>query len=385
MVVISLMFLCRLYLTDCAFLKLIGANLHNLEKLFLDDISDDNCDNIKCLVAGCPKLRILHVNWNVSLEDVQYLLLGLPNLIEFKHPFMVFALIDIIQDGRADRVSAIRTLCIDELYHTDNISVKDGLKLAPTVMRHLNNITNLDIRIRFNHSKKSLTTFYVTLSNITQLTELTLTNHTNDTVHLLPIIEAIGHQLKLLDCSCNNFTSLDVLGQCRKLRVLRIKVGNSNTSNMNNQSYGSDLQEVFTPFYHLQELHLKNITCDHLNSALLKSLIASPVLQELQLEWTNIVTDHILKAAFNHVNERGEQLAFTSLRRLELKHSFIVDIDYFINIVTHERVPLEVLAVNEEAKISKITRRNLERFDIKIIDLDYYLYDSDIESDSEIG
>ena len=364
------MFLCRLYSTDFALLKLIGTNLHNLEKLFIDEqgLSDGNCDDIKCLVTGCPKLRILHVKWNVTLEDVQYLLLGLPNLIEFKHPFMVFALVDIIQDGRADRVSAIRTLCIDERYYNANISVKDVLKLAPTVMRHLNNITNLDITIAFNHYKESLTTFYVTLSNMTQLTELTLKNHTNDTVHLLPIIEAISHQLKLLDCSCNNFTSLDVLDQCRKLRVLRMKKWGLNTSSMYNQSYGSDLQEVFTPFYYLQELHIVSITHAHLNSALLKSLIASPVLQELQLEWTNIVTDHILKAAFSHVNELGEQLAFTSLRRLELKRFINLDIDYFIKIVTHERVPLEVLVVYEKEKISKIAGQNLERFDIEIIE-----------------
>ena len=366
----SLMFLCRLYSVDCALVKRIGTNLHNLEELFLvvSEEMKDNSDVIKYLVTGCPKLRLLHVDWNVLLEAVQYMLLSLPNLIEFKHSLMVFALVDIIQDGRADRVSAIRNLYIGTT-NFGNFGVRDFLKFVPIVMKHLNNITNLDITIAFNHYKESITTFYVALSNLTQLTELTLKNHTNDTVHLLPIIEANGHQLELLNCSCRNFTNLDVIGQCRKLRVLRIKVRISNTSNMNGKSYGSDLQEAFTPFYHLQKLHLVSISDAHLNSVLLNSLIASPVLQELKLVSTSIVTDHILKAAFNYLNEDGEQLAFTSLRYLELEHLYIDDTDYFINIVTHERAPLEVLAFNEKAKISKIARRNLERCDIEIIDI----------------
>ena len=356
------MFLCRLYSTDYVVVKRIGTNLHNLEELFLDIglHLTNNCDVIKYLVTGCPKLRLLHVRWNVPLEAVQYMLLSLPNPIEFKHSLMVFALVDIIQGGRADRVFAIRNLYIGTT-NLGNFGVRDFLKFVPMVLRHLNNITNLDITIAFNHYKESLTAFYVALSNMTQLTELTLKNHTNDTVHLQPIIEASGHQLKLLDCSCENYTRLDVIGQCKKLRVLCIKVRNSNTSNMNDKSYGSDLQEAFTPFYHLQKLHLDNITDFHLNSA-------SPVLQEVKLELTHIVTDHILKAAFNHVNERREQLAFTSLRKLDVEYYYNVITDHFINIVTHERVPLEVLVVNEKEMISKIARRNLERFEIEIIE-----------------
>ena len=370
MEVISLMFHCRLYSVDDALVKLIGSNLHNLEELFVyvNKTTNDNSDAIKYLVTGCPKLRILHVRWIVTLETVQYLLLGLPNLIEFKHRLMVLALEKIIQDGRADRVSAIRTLCTDESYYNGNISVKDVLKSATTVMRDLNNITKLDVNVAYYHSKESLTTFYVTLSNMTQLTELTLTSHCDDYVHLLPIIEAIGHQLKLLDCSCKNYTRLEVLGQCRKLCVLRIRVWSMNTLNMNDKSYGSDLQDAFTPFYHLQKLHIVSITHVHLNSAILKSIFASPVLQEVKLELTRIVTDHILKAAFNHVNERGEQLAFTSLRTLELRHYHTFDTDYYISIITHERVPLDVLVVVEEEMLSKIAKRNLEQFDIEIIE-----------------
>ena len=371
MEVISLMFLCRLYSVDDALVKLIGTNLHNLEELFLavNNTTNDNSDVIKFLVTGCPKLRTLHVDWIVTLEAVQYMLLGLPNLIEFKHPLMVLALEKIIQDGSADRVSAIRTLCIDESYYNGSICVKDVLKSATTVMRDLNNITKLDINVAYYNSKESLTTFYVTLSNMTQLTELTLMSHRWDYIYLPSAIEAISHQLKLLDYSCKYDTWLDVIGQCRKLRVLCIRVWRLSALNINDISYGSDLQEAFTPFYHLQKLHLVSITRFHLNSAILKSLIASPVLQEVKLELTHIVSDHILKAAFNHVNERGEQLAFTSLRKLELYQNYTVDTDYFIHIFTHERVPLEVLAVNTVSKISKKSRRNLERSDIKIIDI----------------
>ena len=226
----------------------------------------------------------------------------------------------------------------------------------------------LDINVAYYDSKESLKTFYVTLSNMTQLTELTLKSHSSDNVHLLPIIEAVSHQLKLLDCTCKNYSWLDVIGQCRKLRVLRIKNWRLNTSNLYDKSYGSDLQEAFTPFYYLQKLHLVSITHAHLNSAILKSLIASPVLQEVKLELTHIVTDHILKAAFSHVNVEGEQLAFTSLRKLDMGFKYNVDTDYFLSIVTHERVPLEVLVVFEKEMISKIVRRNLERFDIEIIE-----------------
>ena len=279
------MFLCRMYSVDGTLVKRIGNNLHNLEELFIDadEHMNDNSDVIKYLVTGCPKLRILHIEWNFTLEAVQYVLLGLPNLIEFKHPLMVLALANIIQNGREDRVSAIRNLYIGTT-NIGTISVRYVLTFVPMVMRHLKNITQLDFTVRYYHSKESLTTFYESVSNMTQLTELTLKSHSNDTVHLLPIIEAISHQLKLLDCTCKNYTWLDVIGQCRKLSVLRIRVWGMNTLNMNDQSYGSDLQEAFTPFYHLQKLHLNDVAPDHLNFALLKSLIASPVLQELQLE-----------------------------------------------------------------------------------------------------
>ena len=361
------MFLCRLYSVDGALVKLIGTNLHKLEELFLrgDLHMNDYSDVMKYLVIGCPKLRILHIDFNVTLEVVQYILLGLPNLIEFKHPLMVVALVNIIQDGRANRVSAIRSLYLSNFC---NLGEKDIIKFVQIVLRHLNNITKLESFVEFYYSKESLPTFYVTLSKITQLTELTLMNSSNDNVHLLPALEAIGHQLKLLDCSCSNCPSLDVLDQCRELRVLRIAVLGLDASSMNDQSYGSDLDEEFTPFYHLQKLRLVSVTHTHLNSALLKSLIASPVLQELRLQSAPIVADHILKAVFNHVNEEGELLAFTSLHTLYVGDYYISNTDYFISSFTHERVPLEVLGVYKKEMISKIAKRNLEQFDIEIIE-----------------
>ena len=168
-------FFFRLHSIDSSIVKIIGTNLHNLEELFLDvnGPRDDNSDVIKYLVTGCSNLRILHIEWNVTLAVVQYLLLGLPNLIEFKHSLMVFALVNIIQDSRPDRVAAIRNLYIGTT-NLGNISVRDVLKFVPMVMRHLNSITKLDTTVAFNHYKESLTTFYVTLSNKTQLTELNI-------------------------------------------------------------------------------------------------------------------------------------------------------------------------------------------------------------------
>ena len=53
-----------------------------------------------------------HIQRGVTLESAEHVLLGLPNLVEFKHPLMVLALEKIILGSRADRVSAIRNLYI---------------------------------------------------------------------------------------------------------------------------------------------------------------------------------------------------------------------------------------------------------------------------------
>ena len=345
--------LCRLHSTDYAIVKLIGISLHNLEELFLhiSDLEYENHRAIECLVTGCAKLKVLHVNWKSTLESVQYVLLGLPNLIEFKHQLMVLALEKIIQDGKADRVSAIRNLYIGEEYIIQNqFSATYDLESVQRVMNHLSHITKLDITIMVRSSKMSLTAFSVTVSNMTNLTELTLKDYRGN---VLPILKAIGHQLKLLDLDCLTLPSLDVISQCRKLRVLRLKVLRPLSGIRNFQRYDNDLQEEFTAFQHLQELNFYKLSDIHFKSALIKSLIASPVLRDLTLMAIPFVTDKILRAVFNHINQDGEQLAFTSLRRLELKHYFNIT-NYLINVVSHERVPLEVLILYNCSQTVKV-------------------------------
>ena len=384
------MILCRLHSTAHNIINVIGTSLHNLEELFLDyiqayysEIKNKNPGAIECFVTGCPKLKILHVNWKSTLESVQYVLLGLPNLIEFKHPLMVFALEQIIQNGRADSVSAIRNLYIGEKVLCQNqFSATYVLKSVQRVMNHLHNITKLDITIPSGHSKMSLKTFSATVSNLTNLTELTLKDYRGN---VLPIIEAIGHQLNLLDLSCHSYPRLDVIDQCRELRVLRITVlylGSTSPYYLQSQSYGSDLQEEFIAFQHLQELYLNGLNAFHFEPTLIKSLIASPVLQELKLKSTHIITEDILKAVFNHINQDREQLAFTSLRKLEFeRYDNIKKYMYFIDTVSHERVPLEILVFNKCSKNIEMTRR---RFAVQTVyddEYDFY-FDSDSDYDN---
>ena len=347
------MILCRLHSTDYNIVQLIGTSLHNLEELFLhvSDLKYENHHAIECLVTGCPKLKILHVDWKSTLESVQYVLLGLPNLIEFKHPLMALALGKIIQDGKADSVSAIRNLYIGEEYIIQNqFSATYNLESVQKMMNHLYNITKLDITIMDGISIISLTAFSATVSNMTNLTELTWNRYFHN---VYPILKAIGHQLNLLDLSCLTLPSLDVIGQCRKLRVLRLKVLGKNIRLGDSQRYDNDLQEEFTAFQHLQELNLDKLTYFHFKSALIKSLIASPVLRDLKLVSIPFVTDKIIRPAFNHINQDGEQLAFTSLRRLQLKHYSNIT-NYLINVVSHERVPLEVLILYNCSQTVKV-------------------------------
>ena len=148
-----LVFLYRLHSTHYAIVKVIGTNLHNLEELILGELDLNYDDAIKFLVRGCPKLKILHVGRRVTLESVQYLLLGLPNLREFKHPLMVLALEKIIQDGGVDEVSSLRTLYIDER-NLRKLGATDVYKSAQTVMNQLINITKLDIFVSFKPCKE---------------------------------------------------------------------------------------------------------------------------------------------------------------------------------------------------------------------------------------
>ena len=371
----------RLHSTHHDIVTVIGTSLHHLEELILVHLDLNYDDAIRFLVRGCPKLKILHVGRGVTIDAVEYLLLGLPNLREFKHPLMVLALERIIQNGGVDEVSFLRTLYIDEgsKYGSKfgrKFVTTDFYKSAQTVMNHLISITKLDISVLYKPCKAILTTFVLTVSTMSQLTELTskeerYTETCDDTIVL--ILEAVGHQLKLLDLYCSNLEWLDVIDQCRKLRVLRIfNRSEYRTRYTIDQSYGSDLHEQFTPFQLLQELYLTNLYNSHLKPALFKSLIASPVLQELKLVSIPIFTDDIVEAAFNHVTEDEEQLAFTSLRKLVLwKCDFISK--YLENIVTHDRVPLELLVIQRCSGLTERHLWNMERFDMEFIDLDVKL------------
>ena len=362
-----LVFLYRLHSTHYAIVKVIGTNLHNLEELILDELDLNYDDAIKFLVRGCPKLKILHVGRGVTLESVEYLLLGLPNLLEFKHLLMTLALANIIilQNGKAHEVSSLRTLYIDEgnLISFNATGVPNS---AQTVMNHLINITKLVISTTFMHCKELLTTFSVTVPTMIHLTELTWRELSCDDT-IVPILEAVGHQLILLDLRCIDHFRFDVIDQCRKLRVLRIAII-SRTRTKNNQSYASDFHEQFTPFQHLEELHLSTLNNSHLKRALLKSLIASPVLRDLNLVRIPIFTDDILEAAFNHVNQDGEQLSFTSLRKLKLHGCHFIK-KYLENMVSHERVPLEFLTIQNCLRLTERHLWNLQRFDMEVIDL----------------
>ena len=363
---------CRLNSRDCVIVKVIGRSLHNLEELFLGDLMNDSFDAIECLVTGCPKLKILHVGLFAPLESVhvlQHLLLGLPNLIEFKHPLMVHALEKIIRDGKADSVSSLCTLYIGDIGDIadgtrDTYGVTNVCNSAQVVINHLINITKLIIIIIIKPCEESLTTLSVTVSSMCHLTELSWTEYScTDTI--VPVIEVVGHRLRVLDLCVIHYStcSLDVIDQCRKLRVLRIGVRFKHPWNNMDPSYGSDPQEEVTPFHHLQELDLWGLNRSHLKPALLKSLIASPVLQDVRLIEIPIFTDHIVKAAFSHVNEEGEQLAFTSLRKLELDSCDSIT-NYLENVVTHERVPLEMLIIDGCSGLTERLLWNMERFDL---------------------
>ena len=363
------MFLCRIREADCDVVKVIGRSLHDLEQLYLGSLKTVNFGANRCLVTGCPKLKILYIGsfaefqykqitkrtLKYILESVQYLLLGLPDLIELKHPYMVVALEKLIRDGRTDIVSSLRTFNIhidDVIRHKVSVTgvynpthvIVDVYDAAKVVINHLINITKLTITLPYENHKNLVKNLSENLCTMIHLTELSwrAVFYSGDTI--FPIIETLGHQLKLLDLYCGHYSCLDVINQCRELRVLRIHVIEQHSQHNTDPSYGSDLHEQFTPFQHLQKLDLNELNHLHFKPALLKSLIASPVLQDLKLWSLPIFTDHILKAAFAHINEEGEHLAFTSLRKLELVYCDSIT-SYLWNVVTDERVPLEMLTI----------------------------------------
>ena len=362
------------------YIDIISDNLHNLEKLFLDDEYD--LDSIKRLVTGCPKLKSLHIKRDYRTEPARCLLLGLPNLVELKHPGMVFALEQIIRDGETERVSALRNLYIhgEVTYNFDHAdkSTLNVAKATQVVMGHLRNITKIELGGENDICNEALIGLYKSVSKLSCLTHLSLLYYSRNTHIIISIIKAVGHQLKILAFRCEFIPELyhlsDVINQCRELQILCVRIPKNIEDDQSScyESYGNDLTEEFTPFCYLQALFLDGFVQPYLKPALLKSLIASPQLQELTLVDVSNFTDHVLKAAFNHTNDDGEQLAFTSLRKLSLDSCDFIT-DCLESVVTNEKVPLESLEVNSCRYLTDIYLWNLDRFQMDVIDKhDYY-------------
>ena len=356
------------------FVNEIGSNLHNLEELYLGDLSEEDASAIQTLVTGCPKLKVLHLGDVQFVETIQHLLLGLPNLREFKQSSMVHALEKIINDGRGDAVASLRNLYIggEELFCED--ADNDELECAALVMKHLPHICKVEIDGNIPDSETSAT-FTASLSKLTGLTELTLMNFPDFEHVISPVGLAVGHQLTTLDLDCRYaddfFPLTDIISKCTELRVLRLRLEDSSFAvfddavDGNTQHYGRDLQEQFTPFQHLQELYLEGLIQLHLSSKVFKSLISSPVLHDITFLCVPNFTDHVVKSAFKRTNNQGQRLAFTSLRKMRLKHCNFVT-NYIRHLVTKKSVPLEHLAITKCPKITKQDSWKLARFELDV-------------------
>ena len=361
----------------CTFVKVIASNLHNLAVLSLDEVYG-GAHLIECLITGCPKLKVLHVDGTVPLESVQVVLLGLPHLVEFKHPSMVVALERIIRDGKADGVTTLRNLYISRkgIYS----GKMDPLKSSEVVMEHFSNITELVIDRRHGRCVDNLATFPTSISKIKFLTNLKIWKYADFNDDIVPAIKAVGYQLQVLDLDCTSEDDFHVVGesimQCKDIRVLRLKLRDAKLYNdlVNNywfsdtEDYGSEIEqqrEDYILFPSLQELHLEGFIQAHLKPSLFASLLASPVLEELTLVDVANFTDYIAKAVLNHVTEEEEQLALTSLQKLVLTDCEFIT-NYLEKIVTHERVPLEYLKVTRCRNVTERSLWNLERFELDV-------------------
>ena len=355
------------------FIEIISDTLHNLEELFISEINDEDFDSIECLVTGCPKLKVLHLNHCAPAETARCLLLGLPNLTEFQHPAMVLALEQIIKDGQTERVSALRNLYV---YTGDELDCEFDrvVKSAQMVMKHLGNITKLDITENSMACNENLTGLYKLVSKLTFVTDMTIEYYSKDIHDIVNTLKAVRHQLRLLDLCCptaspcNELCSIsDAVNQCRELRVLRLNLKHHAMIDLLSlhQDYGNDLMEEFTPFCYLHKLHLEGMLQSDFKSALCKSLIASPLLQNLRLVSMPNLTDHVIRAAFNHINDEGEQLAFRSLRTLSLSCCNYVT-NYLESVVTDEKVPLESLDVTNCCNVTDMHLWDLGRFEMNV-------------------
>ena len=333
--------------------------MHNLEELAVEEQWYSKAYSIACLVQGCPKLKVLHVGHAATIESVQRVLLGLPDLIEFKHPAMVVALENIIRSKYHHRVSALRNLYVEGNGRWEPNAVK--LKTSAVVLKHLRNITTLDIREDYSDDTKALASIIVSVPKLLYLTNLTLHNFHGCEDLLEAAVKYLGHQFRLLDLiSFYNkvYPFGEIFDRCRKIRVLRFRVQGDNywSPFLGNilTDYGSKLsEEVFTPFPNLQELIIDNISLHNLKPAMFASLITSPALQHLELRRVSTFTDHVLEAALNYTDNEGEQLTFTSLRTFRMEYCNHISSKFLYRITDAKKVPLKSLDIQWCEKVAR--------------------------------
>ena len=353
-----------------AIVNVIGSNLHNLEELFLGKLMEHGSNVIECLVTGCPKLKVLQVGRRASIRSACSVLLGLPNLIEFHYPLMIVALQKIIEDEKADMLTnQLRNIFIGKQCFQD--AEDDLVNVDLSDVQHLIRrfqVTKIKITADLNMDKSSAS-FIRSISKLKHLTELRLA-HVEDW-GLFMILKSVGHQLEILDIYCD---ALDdhiypwsgAIDQCRELRVLRLQLKTSIFLPSSNRNYGNNLQEKYTPFQKLQELHLVRFEQSYVSSVVFKSMITSPALQTLMLDQVSGLTDHVVQAALEHTNSQEEQLAFTSLTKLTLIECPYIT-DYVEDLVTLSKVPLTTLCIRRCANVDGIHSWNLDRFDMNFI------------------
>ena len=334
-----------------------------MEELVVEEQRRNQPYSITCLVLGCPKLKVLHVGREATIESLQSVLLGLPDLIEFKHPAMVVALENIIQSGNSHRVSALRNLYIEGDGLCESSADVGLQKNGAVVLNHLQNITTLDIRNQSTNDTDALSSLIVYVPKLLYLTNLTLHDFRGCERLLEAAVKSLGHQLRLLDLvfvSHNDddyiddkfFRFGDIIDQCREIRVLRLEL-QCHFSDYpmhyeymcNNFDYGSKLSgEDFIPFLYLQELTMLDTFQPNLEPAMFASLITSPALQHLELTQVSNFTDNVLEAALKYTNHEGQQLTLTSLRTIRLVSCVLIT-RKILDCVTNENVPLEYLDI----------------------------------------
>ena len=158
-----------------------------------------------------------------SEKSARCLLLGLPNLKEFKHPAMILALEQIIKDGKTERVSAIPNLYIDGKVTHDFDRI---VKSSQVVINHLGNyITKIDI----TNSPRAFSENVLDTpdSRLPLLTHLTVESFTCYAIVTVPIIKAVGGQLTLIDIFYYSnpevYNINDAIKHCSNLHIFHVE------------------------------------------------------------------------------------------------------------------------------------------------------------------